>query len=66
MRVFPNGSGLLLGLFLTFVGAWVWPNGALWLNLYFLVSDIAVASNLSHSRMEFTGQANFFNLEGLP
>lgn len=44
MRVFPNGTGLLLGLLLTFFGAWEWPNGALWLNTFFSnsVSQFAV------------------------
>ena len=44
MRVFPNGTGLLLGLLLTFFGAWKWPNGALWLNTFFSnsVSQFAV------------------------
>ena len=42
MRVFPNGSGLLLGLFLTFAAAWVWPNGALVAESLFSISDIAV------------------------
>lgn len=44
MRVFPNGTGLLLGLSLTFLGAWKWPNGALCLNTFFSssVSQFAV------------------------
>ena len=44
MRVFPNGIGFLLGLLLTFFGAWEWPNGALWLNTFFShsVSQFAV------------------------
>jgi len=27
MRVFPNGSGLILGLIFTFVVSWIWPTG---------------------------------------
>ena len=45
MRVFPNGFGLLLCLFLTFTLAWIWPEGAEYAEslFSFSISDLVVA-----------------------
>ena len=44
MRVFPNGSGLLLGLLITFACAWLFPNKGEEREFFFpeIVSKLAI------------------------
>ncbi len=51
MRVFPNGTGILLGLFLCFSFAWFFPGGADWAETSFPVSisgSLVVVIFVSH------------------
>ena len=42
MRVFPNGTGILLGLLICFAGAWFFPGGAEWADFLFPVSKSSI------------------------
>ena len=42
MRVFPNGTGILLGLLICFAGAWFFPGGAEWADSLFPVSNSSI------------------------
>ena len=42
MRVFPNGTGILLGLLICFAGAWFFPGGAEWADSLFPVAKSSI------------------------
>ena len=42
MRVFPNGTGILLGLLICFAGAWFFPGGAEWADSFFPLSKSSI------------------------
>lgn len=42
MRVFPNGTGILLGLLICFAGAWFFPGGAEWADSLLPVSKSSI------------------------